>query len=99
MTRLLCPNVVAAGVRLAEYQKQAEGKGLWALADALIKDCGGEDNDTPVGTPTGRSGRHNGSTATIAQASTELGNNGVEFTKETLRQIRDIGIAFPRAER
>lgn len=38
--KLQCPNVVAAAIKLAEHQKLAEGKDLWALGDALIKDCG-----------------------------------------------------------
>lgn len=92
MTKVMCPNVIAA-VMAAETHKN---KDLWAIGAALIKDCGGDDDTAPART---RAGRHNGSTATLDIAAEELQALGYDYSAGTLRNIRDVTVAFPVKDR
>jgi hypothetical protein len=96
--RLHCPNVVAAATKLAEAQKEAGGRCLWALGDALIKDCGHEEEGSCQISGM-RTKAHNGSKATLETAVGELEARGINYEANTLRQIRDIAITFKKADR
>jgi hypothetical protein len=96
MTKVHCPNVLAAAAVIRQHEQAAEG-GLWRLGAALIKDCGGDDaaacRDTGM-----RSKANNGSKALLSIAAAELKAEGYDYSEGTLRQIRDTALAFPKKE-
>jgi hypothetical protein len=94
--KMQCPNVVAAAIKLEEHKKAAEGRDLWLLGDALIKDCGG---DAAYGNTHMRTKANNGSKATIDRARDELKVHGIEYAAATLVQIRQIAMTFSKADR
>ena len=93
--KLQCPNVVAAAIKLEELKKAAEGKNLWLLGNALIKDCGYGNTQAPR-IHGAKPGVKNGSKATLERACDELKVHGINYTARTLADIRDVAIAFPK---
>jgi hypothetical protein len=93
--KMQCPNVVAAGIKLAEHEKAANGKDLWMLGDALVRDCGRGEEPSSENTKR-RNGAHNGSKADIEVAQRELAAVGITYTVGTLTQIRQIAMTFPK---
>jgi hypothetical protein len=92
MSKVHCPNVLAAAAVIRQHEQAAEG-GLWRLGAALIKDCGGDDASIPASPH-----RKNGSKAMLAVAAEELKAEGYDYSEGTLRQIRDTTLNFPKKE-
>lgn len=87
-----CPNVIKAAIKLAQDKKAVDGKDMWALADALVKDCGLPNSER-------RPGVNNGSAASLETACNELKARGITYKMSTLAHIRQNALAFPRAKR
>jgi len=85
------PRVLAA----IEQLEKSKTKHLWTLADALIAECGGDDDARR------RASSHakNGSGEKLAQCVAMLVKHGYEYEAQTLRNIRDAGITFPKDRR
>jgi len=88
------PNVLAAVEAREKHLEVTEGRDLWTLADALIKDCGSDD--APAGRP---AGAHNGSSEKITQCAVMLEKKGFSYTAASLRDIRAVGLDFPKDRR
>jgi len=83
------PNVLAAAERRQRHLDDVNGKDLWALGEALIKDCGKPGDDRT----------HNGSHGRIEAAAKELAAKGFDYNLNTLVNIRETAFAFPSVRR
>ncbi len=81
------PNVIAAATKRRQHQDDADGKDLWDLGEALIKDCG-EPSD-----------EHEGHYDKIERATAELEKRGFNYTLNNLVKIREVAFIFPNPRR
>jgi len=89
------PNVIAAAERIQEHESVVEGKDLWALGDALVKECG---------EPRATAGKNDGSYNQIKIAAEALGNRGLTYKGSpykvsTLKDLRYTAFNFPKSTR
>jgi len=91
------PNVLAVVEAREKHLETTEGKDLWALADALIKDCGDEvaKKGRPAFSDTNR-----GLIDKLTQCAAMLEKHGYAgYQASTLQQLRQAGLIFPKARR
>ena len=87
------PNTVAAADARAKHLRDAEGKDLWLLGAAVIKDCGGA---AKFGIGRGNGTRDETSISKTCEAiSKELAKHGHVYTGPSLYKIASTVAAFP----
>jgi len=86
------PHVIAAVEAREKHKGQVEGRDLWAIGDALVKDCGPAIASD--------SSKHNGSFVKLKAVAAELTKLGYqEYAIVTLTHLRDTATAFPTNRR
>lgn len=91
-------HVIAAVEARAKHQDDVEGRDLWAIGAAVIRDCGRSNDGAHI---KGKgAGSHDGSLAKIQAAARELESRGYDaYSAEYLRQVRDTATMFPANRR
>jgi len=88
------PNMVAAADARAKHLKDAEGRDLWLLGAATLKDCGDE-----ILTEEKTISSSKRAIKALESAAKELAKHGHEYSHITLRQMAETVLAFPASRR